>query len=262
MLVFDEEEYATEIINNKKYNTVKTQGRERCILVRYLTSVLNYSNEEIKNVLEKIPMSGGEYLTSKDKDVIFSKIINKANEFDFVTGIEIDIYKSEMDVILSLEDEYARNLLFVYLVYYKWAIRVKHLRFYSKHNDVVMVLENNSDIWKLAGLSKLRVADRYRLCNILFNKGLYKIDNFKSHNYIYLPFAKDKGEVALHISNYNNILGELLMYISPNEYKRCAVCGVVIKKTRSPKKYCTKCAYKENIRRTKENMKNLKTKVS
>lgn len=262
MLVFDEEEYATEIINNKRYNTVKTQGRERCILVRYLTSVLNYSNEEIKSVLEKIPMSGGEYLTPKDKDTIFSKIINKANEFDFVTGIEIDIYKSEMDIILSLEDEYARNLLFVYLVYYKWATRVKHLRFYSKHNDVMMVLENNSDIWKLAGLSKLRVADRYRLCNILFSKGLYKIDNFKSHNYIYLPFAKDEGEVALHISNYNNILGELLMYISPNEYKRCAVCDVVIKKTRSPKKYCTKCAYKENIRRTKENMKNLKTKVS
>ena len=137
MLVFDEEEYATEIINNKKYNTVKTQGRERCILVRYLTSVLNYSNEEIKNVLEKIPMSGGEYLTSKDKDVIFSKIINKANEFDFVTGIEIDIYKSEMDVILSLEDEYARNLLFVYLVYYKWATIYGNLLVYLSYESQI-----------------------------------------------------------------------------------------------------------------------------
>ena len=66
MLVFDEKKYAEEIITNKKYSTVKTQGRERCILVRHLTS-LNYSHSEIKEVLSNIPMSGGEYLSDRDK---------------------------------------------------------------------------------------------------------------------------------------------------------------------------------------------------
>ena len=116
MLVFDEKKYAEEIINNKKYSTIKTQGRERCILVRYLTS-LGYNVDEIKNVLSEIPMSGGEYLSDRDKNIIFSKIISKANEYEFITNITIKIYKSELDIIQTVEDGYARNLLFIYLVY-------------------------------------------------------------------------------------------------------------------------------------------------
>lgn len=258
MLVFDEKKYAEDIITNNKYNTIKTQGKERCILVRYLTN-LNYPISDIKDVLRKIPMSGGEFLSDKEKDIIFDKIISKANEFEFITGVVVNIYKKEMDIITSLDDEYARNLLFVYLVYYKWAVQVSHLNFYSKVNDAKMALENNNDIWKLASLSKLRVADRYRLCNLLFVQGLYKVDNFKSHNYIYLPFVENSGDIVITISNYENILGELSMYLKPNEFKRCCVCGTVIKKTRSPKKYCTSCAYKENIRKTKENKIRLKT---
>ena len=114
MLVFDEKKYAEEIINNKKYSTIKTQGRERCILVRYLTS-LGYNVDEIKNVLSEIPMSGGEYLSDRDKNIIFSKIISKANEYEFITNITIKIYKSELDIIQTVEDDYSRNLLFIYL---------------------------------------------------------------------------------------------------------------------------------------------------
>lgn len=258
MLVFDEKKYAEEIINNKQYNTIKTQGRERCILVRYLTS-LNYSADDIKNVLSEIPMSGGDYLSDKEKDVIYSKIISKANEYDFVTDIKVNIYKDELEIIKGVEDKYARSLLFVYLVYYKWASNIKHLQFYSKKNNIMMVIENNNDLWKIAGLSKFRVADRYRLCNILFSKGLYRIDNFKSHNYIYIPFAKNDGEVVIEISNYDNLLGELMIYENPQDYKRCAVCNTVIKRTRSPKKYCSSCAYKENIRKTREKRRALKS---
>lgn len=258
MLVFDEKKYAKNIIDNKRYETIKTQGRERCILVRYLTS-LNYSVEDIKKVLSEIPISGGEYLSDKDKDVIFTKIIAKANEYEFVTDKIVKIYKSELEEIKKVEDDYARHLLFIYLVYYKWALTIPYLQFYSKKNNITMVIENNNDIWKLAGLSKLRVSDRYRLCNLLFNQGLYRVDNFKSHNYIYLPFATDEGEVELEISNFDNLLGELFILESPSEYKRCVVCGKVIKKTRSPKKYCTNCAYTENLRKTKERKTRLKT---
>jgi len=258
MLVFDEKKYAEDILNNKHYNTIKTQGRERCIVARYLTS-LGKTPQEIKDVLSEIPMSGGEYLSEREKSIIYSKIIAKSNEYDFVTNIKVPIYKSELEVIEALDSDSLKHLLFVYLVYYKWGCAVKHLRFYSKKNNIIMVVENNNDLWKLAGLSKLKVSERYGLCNQLFNKGLYKLDNFKAHNYIYLPFAKNDGELAFEISNYDNIIGEFLLYEHPNEYKRCVVCGVVIKKTRSPKKYCASCAYKENLRKTKENKRGLKT---
>lgn len=261
MLIFDEKKYAENIVTSKRYETVKTQGRERCIIVRYLTS-LNYSLEDIKKVLFEIPMSGGKYLSESDKDTIFNKIIAKANEYEFVTNRKVLIYKSELDIINSVEDSRARDLLFIYLVYYKWASTVPHLQFYSKKNNVMMVVENNNDTWKLAGLSKLRVGERYRLCNSLFNAGLYKIDNFKAYNYIYIPFAVNDGEVVIEITNFDNLLGELYILENPNDYKRCDVCGCVIKKTRSRKKYCANCAYKENLRKTNERKKSLKTQTS
>lgn len=258
MLIFDEKEYAKSLLDNNSYNTIKSQGKERCIIVRYLTS-LGKSQNEIKKILNSMPMSGGEYLSNKEKDLIFSRIINKANEYEFITNKEVYIYQSELDIITSLDNENLKGLLFAYLVYYKWAVQIKHLKFYSRKNNIDMVIENNNDIWKLAGISKLRLSDRYMLCNILFNKGLYKVDNFKAHNYIYLPFVEKDGKPVMTIKNFNNVIGELLIYEYPEQYKRCCICNIVFKKTRSPKKYCTSCAKSENIRKTKENRKCLKT---
>lgn len=104
MLVFDERKYAKNIIENNKYETIKSQGKERCIIVRYLINE-GKSTEEIKSILNNIPMSGGEYLSEKEKDVIFSKIINKAGDYEFITGKSVVIYKEEMDKVLSIEDE-------------------------------------------------------------------------------------------------------------------------------------------------------------
>ena len=137
MLVFDEKKYAEGILDNKHYNTVKSQGRERCIVARYLTS-LGKTPLEIREVLSEIPMSGGEYLSEREKNIIYSKIIAKSNEYDFVTNVKIPIYKSELEVIKSLDSDVLKHLLFVYLVYYKWGSTVKHLRFYSKKNDIIM----------------------------------------------------------------------------------------------------------------------------
>lgn len=50
MLVFDERKYAKDIINNKSYQTIKSQGKERCIIVRYLTDI-GKDEEEIKKYL-------------------------------------------------------------------------------------------------------------------------------------------------------------------------------------------------------------------
>ena len=261
MIIFDEEQYAKKIIKQKKYNTIKNQGRERCSLVRYLIN-LGYDRNKIIHFLFKIPMSGGDFLTKNEKNIIFEKIIDKAQKFELIKDIKIDIYLEEINIIKNIEDINARNLLFVYLVYYKWACKIPYLNFNSKKNNTIMVLENNKDLWKIADLLKMRVADRYKICNFLFVNEFYKITNFKSNNYFYIPFAVSDGEIAFTIQNFDNILGELLFYLYPEDYKRCAICGTVIKKTRSPKKYCSTCARLENIRKTKENKKNLKTKTS
>lgn len=256
MLIFDEKKYAKNLLKKKEFQTYRQKDIERYILIRYLASE-GMSSDDIRKELEKFPFIGCEYLDKKDTDIIYNKIIDRALSCSLVTGIEINVYKSEIDIINSVEDENARNLLFTLLVYYKWAINQSYLYFYSKHNDVKMVMTNDLDIWKYANIMKLRVAERYKLCNQLILKNLYVEDNFKSNNYFYLPFLVEDGEIAFTINNYDNILGELYIYNDPEHYKRCSECGVVIKKTRSPKKYCDSCAKeiknKQNLRYYREN---------
>lgn len=254
MLVFDEKKYAMNLIKNKEFQTYRQKDIERYILIRYLSSE-GMSSEEIKKELENFPLVGCEYLDKKEINIIYDKILERALAYPLVTNIHTMIFKNEIEVINSIEDENARNLLFILLVYYKWATTQQQLFFFSKHNNAKMVITNDIDIWKYAGLMKLRVADRYRLCNQLILKGLYVEDNFKSNNYFYLPFASDangSGEVAICIDNYDNILGELYFYNDPEHYKRCSECGVVIKKTRSPKKYCDSCARVVKNQKNKE----------
>lgn len=254
MLVFDEKKYAEEIINNKQYATVKTQGKERCIITRYL-SFLGYNRDEIKSVLAQIPMAGGECLTDDDKDKIYDKIIDKANDYEFVHDKVVKVYQEELDKIMAVEDEKLRNLIFIYLVYYKWAKQIPQLKFHSSKSNIDMVIENNIDVWKLAGVFSLRVQYRYQLCNQLYSLGLYRIENFKEHNYIYIPFSVDEGTPVFEIRNYDNVLGELKIYEEPNQYKRCQICGTVFKKNASRKKYCSKCARKEELRQARERKK-------
>ena len=253
MLIFDEKKYAIDLLKNKEFNTYRKRDIERYILIRYLASE-GLSSQEIRKEIDKFPLVGCEYLDKKEVDIIYNKILEKALSQPLVTGVVVNIYKSEIDIINSIENEEARNLLFVLLVYYKWAVKQSNtnMYFFSRYNNTKMVLVNDLDMWKNAGLMKLRKAERYKVNNILINKGLYVEDNFKSNNYFYLPFSVDSGDIAFSVSNFDNILGELLYYNDPDSYKRCQECGMVIKKTRSPKKYCAKCAKIVKNRQNKE----------
>ena len=241
MLVFDEKKYAEKLLKDKKFQTYRQKDIERYILIRYLHEK-GLNNDEIRQKLDKFPLIGCEYLDKKDIDLIYERIFQRALSCPLVTNVEIKIYKEEIDAINSLDDNFAQDLLFVLLVYYKWAINQNYLYFFSKHNNVKMVMTNDVDIWKYANIMKLRVSERHQLSNKLILNNLYIEDNFKSYNYFYLPFIKNDGDVAFTINNYDNILGELHIYNNPDDYKRCSNCKVVIKKTRSPKKYCNNCA--------------------
>lgn len=257
MLVFDEKKYAEKVFKNREYFTGRSQGKERGILVRYLSS-LGKGEKEIIRELMKIPMQGGEYLTEEQKKSIFSKILSKANNYEFITGKEVNIYKEEIEMLRQVENESARDLLFIVLVYYKWATEIEYLRFFSKKNGVLMVVENNKELWKFAGVSKLSLSKRYELCNLLYLSGLYKIDNFKEHNYIYLPFVKEKGEIALTIKDFEGALDEFHLYEGIKGYMKCHKCGKAIKTTSNSRKYCYDCAKKVNIAKTMERRRCLK----
>lgn len=254
MIIFDEKKYAERILRNKEYGTLKNQGQERCAIVRYLKFDKGYSDENILNVLSKIPMHGGDALTKQHKNEIYSRIIEKAPKYEYVKDIEVKIYKSELDIINSIKNENCRNLLFCSLVYYKWGQHIFSKNFYSKVSERVMVLEDDENISKISKIMKLRKDERFALYRELYLKKYYIQDIIKSKNYFYIPFAKDDGEdVVMTINSYGNILGELYLYNKEQGYKRCENCGEVIKKNNNKQKYCNNCSRIVNIEKTKKN---------
>ena len=254
MIIFDEKKYAERILRNKEYGTLKNQGQERCAIVRYLKFDKGYSDEDILNVLSKIPMHGGDALTKQHKNEIYSRIIEKAPKYEYVKDIEVKIYKSELDIINSIKNENCRNLLFCSLVYYKWGQHIFSKNFYSKVSERDMVLEDDENISKISKIMKLRKDERFALYRELYLKKYYIQDIIKSKNYFYIPFAKDDGEdVVMTINSYGNILGELYLYNKEQGYKRCENCGEVIKKNNNKQKYCNNCSRIVNIEKTKKN---------
>ena len=254
MIIFDEKKYAERILRNKEYGTLKNQGQERCAIVRYLKFDKGYSDEDILNVLSKIPMHGGDALTKQHKNEIYSRIIEKAPKYEYVKDIEVKIYKSELDIINSIKNENCRNLLFCSLVYYKWGQHIFSKNFYSKVSERVMVLEDDENISKISKIMKLRKDERFALYRELYLKKYYIQDIIKSKNYFYIPFAIDDGEdVVMTINSYGNILGELYLYNKEQGYKRCENCGEVIKKNNNKQKYCNNCSRIVNIEKTKKN---------
>lgn len=256
MLVFNERTYG-ERLCKYGYQTYKNQGRERCILVRYLRNIGKDDNYIIKK-LNEMPFVGKEYLNKDDLNIIFQKILDKASQFEYMSDISVLIYKSEMDVVLNVSDENARNLLFVLLVYYKWACFGKHLYFDSKKNGKKWVLENDNDIFKLADLFKFRKNKRYESFRYLVEHNLYVSDIIGSSGMFYLPFVQYDSEIAFEINNYDDVLGWLYYYLG--DYKLCENCGIPIQKTlNKQRKYCQECA--RNL--TKENKRKYwKNKVS
>lgn len=254
MLVFNERLYG-EKLSKRGYQTFKNQGRERCILVRYLRSLGKDDNYIIEE-LNKMPFSGKEYLSKDDLNIIFQKILNKASLYDYMADITITIYKKEMDIITGVADENARNLLFVLLVYYKWASCGNHLFFDSKKNGKRWVLENDNDVFKLANLFQFRKNKRYESFRYLIQDNLYVSDIIGQSGMFYLPFVQYDGEIAFEIQNYDDVLGWLYYYLG--DYKLCENCGTPIQKTNNKKKYCQECARLINISKTRENQKTLK----
>lgn len=241
MIIFNEEKYAKEIINNSKFKTNKNRGYERCVLVRYLFAE-GYTEDGIKDYLNGLSRGEFPYLSKNDKYKIFDKIIAKANQYEYIKDRNVKIYKSELEIINSIENEKARDLLFICLVYYKWGCTVDAFKFYSKNMNKILVEEKDKDLYYMSKLNSLRVKDRNLTFYELIKNRLYVNCGFKDKNYFYIPFACSDGEVAFEIDNFNDLILWLYSYLEPEKYKKCEICERWIKKTKSPKKYCSECA--------------------
>ena len=239
MIIFDEKDYAQRIINSGHYQTLQHQGRERKALARYLKYDMGYNDYEIKQKVSEIKSKRKEKYDSDIWDATMNRVIETYDNADYIKDYKVGISQAEIDTILDQPTTELRNLLFVLTVYFKWARNTRE--YLCMRGTDTWVKEADLDCCKLAGLSKLRKAERIQLFNILYHKGVYKSDYIRKYHDIFtLPFIDDKTPVIV-IQDFNEILAYLEQYLNPDSCTHCEVCGALIHKSAHNRVRCKWC---------------------
>ena len=259
MFIYNEEAHALRILRNKKFNTIRQQKQEKYALIKYLLSI-NKTDEEINKTLKSIKNNQLAYINIEHHDKINYSMINRAKNMKFIKDVAIDITKEELDLIIGLQDEILAKIMYANLIYYKYTKNYTTDYFISKRNNRTFVKENEKAILSLVGLSLKSKDAIQKAYKILLDKEYYYIQNFKGANFYSLPIAKSNN-IAFTITNFDNVIKELLFYDNPTKYFRCQVCGKLIEK-KAPdtnnKKYCSECAKYIKIQKTLESQKKRK----
>lgn len=258
MYIYNEELHALRILRNKKFNTIKQQKQEKYALIKYLLYI-NKTDEEINKTLKSIKNNQLMYINSEYHDKINYSMINKAKTMKFIRDVSIGISKEQLNLIIGLQDSILSKIMYANLFYYKYIKDYTNDFFISKkYNNSIFVKENEKEILDLVGVPRNNVHKAYRE---LLDKGYYSVQNFKGYNYYTLPLYCESSNIAFTITNFDNIVKELLYYDTPEKYFRCEICGRLIER-KAPgtnnKKYCFECARYVKIQKTLESQKRLK----
>lgn len=240
MIIFDEKKYAEKIIRFGYYQTLQFLGKERRAVARYLKYDMGYSDYEITKAITNIKSRKKELYDDDVWENVMVKLLNGYDKSEYIKDYRVGISQTELDIILDQPTIELRNLLFVLLVYFKWARNTKS-RLCMRGTDT-WVKEEDLDCCKIAGLNKLRKSERVDLFSILYKKGVYKSDFIRKYNNIFtLPFVDDKKPVIV-IDDFTEIIAHLENYIDPNKCTHCIECGALTYKTSNRQKACKMCS--------------------
>lgn len=228
--IYNEVEYAEKML--KEGFLTRRKLYELSVLAKYY-----YNSGKSKNeVFELLNQFCEENMENYNKVLYFDKIQNIANtskNTPIKSISSIDINRSDMDIIESLEDVDLKKLVLAIIVLTKIKILTTGGRYVNnKYSYITRTskIKSNSDIRLL--LSKLVGMGIITICingSILYNK---EIDN---------------SEVLFSVKDFDNIGYYLMNYLS-HKYIECEDCGSMMRKRANSHKYCTKCARLRNLK--------------
>ena len=227
-IIFNEEEYAKEIIKNGIQLTSK-KHYDLQVVATYLRE--NGKNDkEIEKELHRIAkMSFSDYNWVKLYKSIDTKV-QRSKKNKIRKNPEIIVTQAELDTILGEENLKVRNLMFVCLVLAKYYMSNNCTdKYYVKYNDV--------DIFNLCDVF-VKKSERLELMHYLDKKGYitptismsFEIHYVKEDSKVILKFKPDV-DMIYYFEQY---LGGLFI--------NCENCGKLAKKTNNKIKYCKKCS--------------------
>jgi hypothetical protein len=236
-IIFDEKDRAEYLLENG-FSSFMSK-RDLIILAKYY-KYLGNNIPQIKNKLiefcEKYNPDFNEVLSrSKINDAI-----KKAQEYGLRMKININITKSEFELIKNVGDYNRQKILFVTLVlakYYKYNKTNLKEKKPSKYDKYFYVQYNETNIFNLAKVNVKRT-EKDKINSDLEDSGL--INTFESGDSI-ITFVDEESPVEIIITNLENMISFYPWY--------CEKCG---KKTEKKPRHnlCEECRKKyRNIER-------------
>lgn len=259
-VILRENEIKEKALNNGEFtkrvsDTLRILAKYYCGL--YKGEDKHMKDEVVKSIDNFMCLNYPDYKPSKWNDKIeqIVKCVKSTGNFELIDIDKVVIYKSEWDVILSLENDQLERLAFILLVY-------------QKINEIK---NPKSEGWINVGLSYIFMESNIRLKEgvieqkKLLNK-LYRLEYIKQKNTvdctsIYINFREQDNteKIAFVINNLNYALSFYYQYKNNIKYIECSECGkrVKLKSVNSPQKYCSRCAKNMKIVKTTEKRKAL-----
>ena len=255
MLILNEAKYAADIYSGKDMGIKSIMPK-----IRYITRHLIHSEKQNdKNVYTNTIMWLNEHQDNFDESCysnVVSDAINKGHKYPFYVIDSIQIAKSELDAISSLNNLRAEKILFVLLC------MAKQQRMSNGFTNG-LVKYSITEVCKLARVS-VPADDREYIFHQILKNGLIDI-----------PKKNDTKCLIVNFINFDDIALELdeidcqeLAYVYlhwKNEgkgYTKCKRCKRWMRQSKTrPKKYCEECAKEVQIEQKRlwaeKNRKNL-----
>lgn len=176
-----------------------------------------------------------DLIQSSCKKMIDGKISHELYEKD-----SIPVYKSEYDLIETLETKREKKLMFTLIV----------LARFSRHKG--WVSESYSNIFKLANVH-CSVKEKAVLMYNLSKQELIRTSKISMNQPTSIHvnvLSKDDKEIFYKVTNINSLGNTYFMSLNPKKYALCECCNRLIVKTANNMKYCKKCANKISLQRS------------
>ena len=267
MIIFDYKRYIKDI---KQNGIGATDIRANTKINDVLTDLIFNTTYKKGRIINKVKEIASDYYRGLPEQIILEKLSTsydaiKANGKDIAKGEKkiLTLYKSEMEIISSLENDKLQRLAFALLVSFKYhsyhRVLGGEIKYYKTKVDFL------SDAYALADFKKVSGTTRNKLLYELNNRGLvyyWKKDNetykyqpldsdrtrWIAFNNMSIPFCveakgtQDTEEVFMQMTNYDDIMLYLRYYQGDEDVTTCECCGTPILKSGNAKRYCSDCA--------------------
>ncbi len=234
-----EEAIKSRTLGKKPYDTIRR-------VARYYMDRGN-KPAQVRKMIETFMLSCDPSISlSKWSDTI-DAAIQKAKHSTAIHLTGVTITEPEMNMILSIEGRQGQRLAFTLMCLAKYQSAVN-----PAANG--WVNGKDSEIMNMANI-KNSIKRQSAIYNMLKNIGFIefskRVDNTNVRVCRFI-----EGKPAITITDFRNLGYQFNAYCGEDGYLKCAVCGLMVKRTGRTQKYCPECAAEVQSRNIAKYMQN------